>query len=422
MKNVVEKIALYGGEPVRKKPLKIKRPIGKEELEELKEVIESGQLFRWTGTKVRKFEEEFAKFYGVKYAVACTSGTASIHIAVGAINPNPCSEIITTPITDIGTVIPILAQNCIPIFADINVDDYTLDPRDIERRITEKTKIIIPVHQFGYPCDMDPIMEIAEKYGLYVIEDCCQAYLAEYKGKLVGTIGHFGCFSLQMSKHMTTGDGGIVITNDDELAQKAKLFMDKGWIREAKTIARSYVMFGFNYRMTELQGAVALAQLKKVKWVVQRRREIGEQITKELGDLEGQGIHLPKSTKERKHSFWLYPIRVDPNVLGVSNVEFANALKAEGIPAGAGYIGEPLYMAPYLREKRVYGSSKCPFECPLYGKSQIEYKKGLCPNAEKVLRELVTIPCNELFTDEDVEDIIRAIEKVTKYFLTHKNK
>jgi len=417
---VVEKPAIYGGKPVRKEPLKIRRPIGDEELEEIKDVIKSGQLFRWSGTKVSSFEKEFAKFYGVEYAIACTSGTASIHIAIGSINPDPCSEVITTPITDMGTVLPILAQNCIPIFADINEDDYTLDPSDVERRITEKTKIIIPVHQFGFPCDMDPIMELAEKYDLYVIEDCCQAYLAEYKGKLVGTIGHMGCFSLQMSKHMTAGEGGIVITNDEELAKRAKLFMDKGWLREAGATARNYLMFGLNYRMTELQGAIALAQLRKVKWVVQRRREIGEKITKELSDLDG--LHLPKSTKDRKHSFWLYPIRIDVKVLGVNNVEFARALNAEGIPAGAGYLGEVLYMAPYLRHKRVYGNSKCPFECPLYGRSRVEYKKGLCPNAERILKELVTIPCNELFTEEDVDDIIRAIEKITKYFLTHKGK
>ena len=166
---MVEEIALYGGEPVRRKPLVIKRPIGKEELEELKKVIESGQLFRWGGTKVIEFEKEFAKFYGVKHAVASTSGTAAIHIAVGAINPDPGSEIITSPITDMGTVIPILAQNCIPIFADLDPNTYTLDPRDLEKRISEKTKAIIPVHLFGFPCDMDPILEIAEKHNIYVI-------------------------------------------------------------------------------------------------------------------------------------------------------------------------------------------------------------------------------------------------------------
>jgi len=414
---MVEKLALYGGEPVRKKPLVIKRHIGKEELEELKKVIESGQLFRWSGTKVVEFEKEFAKFYGVKYAITSTSGTASIHVAVGAVNPNPGSEIITSPITDMGTIIPILAQNCIPIFADLDPETYTLDPKDIERRLSDKTKVIIPVHLFGYPCDMDPILEIAEKHDLYVIEDCAQAYLAEYKGKLVGTLGHLGCFSLQMSKHMTTGDGGITVTNNDELAERAKLFMDKGWRRGAGTTARCYLIFGFNYRMTELQGAVALAQLKKVKWVVKRRREIAEYLNKQVEQLEG--VYPLKSTKERKGSYWLYPLKIDPVVLGITNIEFAKALKAEGIPAGAGYIGEPLYMAEYLRQKRVYGKSQWPFECPLYGR-KIEYSPGLCPNAEKLLKQIVTIPCNELFTNEDIQDIATAIEKVTNYFAKKK--
>jgi len=410
---MVERLAIHGGEPVRREPLPTKRPIGEEELQQLREVIESGQLFRWTGTKVSEFEREFARFYGVKHAVASTSGTAAIHIALGAVNPDPGSEVVTSPISDMGTVIPILAQNCIPIFADLDPETYTLDPSDLRRRITDKTRVIIPVHLFGFPCDMDPIMEVAEEHGLYVIEDCAQAYLAEYKGRWVGTIGHLGAFSLQMTKHMTTGDGGITVTNDDELAERARLFMDKGWRRRAPTFARCYAMFGFNYRMTELQGAVALAQLRKVRWVVERRRWVAEQLNKRIEQLEG--VYPLKSTRERKGSYWLYPIRIDAQLLGVSNVEFAEALRAEGIPAGAGYIGEPLYMAEWLREHRVYGRSKCPFECPLYGRT-VEYGPGLCPNAERILKEIVTIPCNEFFTEDDVEDIARAVEKVAAYY------
>ncbi|RLE93085.1 MAG: hypothetical protein DRN04_08360 [Thermoprotei archaeon] len=410
------KLAIHGGEPVRKEPFPLYRDIGEEELKELKEVIESKQLFRYGGTKVKKFEEEFAKFYGVKHAVACTSGTAAIHIALGALELDAGSEVITSPITDMGTIIPILAQNCIPIFADLDPYTYTLDPRDIEKRVSEKTKAIIAVHLFGYPCDMDPIMEIAEKHGLYVIEDCCQAYLAEYKGRRVGTIGHINAFSLQMSKHMTTGDGGITVTNDDELGRKARLFMDKGWVRDAPSFARTYVMFGFNYRMNELTGAVALAQLKKLPKVVEKRRMLGEKLTKLLEDLENSGyLYLPKSTKERKHSFWLYPIKVNTEKLKVSNIDFAKALSAEGIPASAGYIGKPLYTVPYLMEKRVYGKTRCPFECPYYGK-KIEYKPGLCPNVEKILAEIITVPINEHFSDKDVEDIAEAVRKVTEYY------
>lgn len=412
-----EKLALFGGKPVRGKPFPSKRDIGFQELRELLDVIESGKLFRYAGNKVSEFERKFAKYFNVKYAVASTSGTAAIHIAVGAVNPNPGSEIITSPITDLGTIIPILAQNCIPVFADLDPETYTLDPESIEKNISNKTRIIIPVHLFGFPVDMDPIMEIAEKHDLIVIEDCAQAYLAEYKGRWVGTIGDIGSFSLQQSKHMTTGDGGITITNNDEFGEKLRLFMDKGWDRNAPVFYRAYRIFGFNYRMTELQGAVALAQLNKLETVVKKRRSIGERLTKEIEDVDG--IIPPKSSRDRRHSFWLYPIRIDKNVLSISNIDFAKALRAEGIPASAGYIGKPLYMIEYLRNKNVYGNSKCPFNCPYYGKN-IEYKEGLCPNAEKILSEIVTISINEFYSDKDIMDIVYGIKKVAKYFKQNK--
>lgn len=234
-----DKLAILGGEPVRKKPLpsvsnSSGRDLGDEELRLLEEVIRSGRLFRFAGTKVKRFEEEFANYFGVKHAIASTSGTSAIHVALGAINLGPGDEVITAPISDIGTVIPILAQNAIPVFADVDPETYNIDPSDVKRKMTEATKAIIPIHLFGQPCDMDPIMEIAEKHDLYVAEDCAQAYLAEHKGRMVGTIGHLGCFSLQQSKHMTAGDGGITVTDDDQLAHRAELFADKGWDRSIK--------------------------------------------------------------------------------------------------------------------------------------------------------------------------------------------
>jgi len=414
---LLEKLALNGGKPVRTKPFptinnKSGRNIGEEELELLREVIESGSLFRYAGKMVSRFEEEFAKFLGVKHAVASTSGTASLHIATGAINLGPGMEVITSPVTDMGTIISIIGQNAIPIFADLDPDTYTLDPEDVRKRITDKTKAIIAVHLFGLPCDVDALKEIAEERGIYLIEDCAQAYLAEYKGKLTGTMGDINCFSLQQSKHMFTGDGGITVTNDDELAKRARLFMDKGWDRSA-TGPRKYVMIGFNYRMTELQGAVALAQLKKVKWVVERRRSVAEKLTKEIEDIEG--IYPPTIPKGYKHSYWLYPVKIDPSAFKVSLNEFVKALVAEGIPAGAGYTGIPLYMTSIFTEKKGYGGTGCPWTCPYYGR-EITYKKGLCPKTEDLLSKLITLPCNEYFTDEDIEDIATAIRKVAEYY------
>jgi len=413
----MDKLAILGGEPVRSKPLptvndKSGRNIGEEELKLLKSVIESGRLFRYSGNMVSSFEEEFADFLSVKYAVASTSGTAALHIATGAAGLGPGMEVLTSPITDAGTIIAILGQNSIPIFADIDPDTYNISPEDVEKRITERTKAIIAVHLFGLPTDMDPLLELAEDKGLTVIEDCAQAYLAEYKGRLVGTIGDFGCFSLQQSKHMFTGDGGITVTNDEELAGKARLFMDKGWDRSLG-LPRAYVMIGFNYRMTELQGAVARVQLKKVKWVVERRRAVAESLTKRLGEIEG--VYTPRVPKGFKHSYWLYPLKLELSMFKAPLSDIAKAITAEGVPAGTGYIGKPIYMAPLFTEKRGYGGSKCPWMCPLYGKD-VHYGEGLCPRAEETLNALLTLPCNEYFTEEDVEDVAKAVEKVLSYY------
>ena len=413
----MSKLAILGGTPIRSKPLptvndKSGRNIGVEELELLKLVVESGRLFRYSGEMVSSFEEEFAKFLGVKYAIASTSGTAALHIATGAAGLGPGMEVLTSPITDAGTIIAILGQNAIPVFADIDPDTYNISPEDVKKRLSDKTRAIIAVHLFGLPADMDPIMELAEEKDLIIIEDCAQAYLAEYKGRLVGTIGDLGCFSLQQSKHMFTGDGGITVTNDEELAKRAKLFMDKGWDRSLG-LPRAYIMLGFNYRMTELQGAVARAQLKKVKWVVERRRAVAESLTKRLSEIEG--VYPPKVPKGCRHSYWLYPLKIELSKFNASLSDIAKAMTAEGIPTGTGYIGKPIYMAPLFTEKRGYGGSKCPWSCPLYGRN-IDYGEGLCPKAEEALNTLLTLPCNEYFTEEDVEDIAKAVEKVLSYY------
>ena len=411
------KLAIHGGEPVRRSPFptvsdKSGRNIGREELELLKRVVESGALFRYSGTMVSSFEREFAGFLGVKHAVASTSGTAALHIATGAAGVGPGMEVITSPLTDIGTIIAILGQNAIPVFADIDPVTYNLDPEDVRNKVTDKTRAVIAVHIFGLPADMDPLVELAEEKDLVLIEDCAQAYLAEYKGRLVGTIGDIGCFSLQQSKHMFTGDGGITVTDDDELARKARLFMDKGWDRSLG-LPRAYVMLGFNYRMTELQGAVARAQLKKVRWVVERRRRVAESLTRKISGIDG--LTPPKVPKGCKHSYWLYPLKIELSMFDATLDDIVKALRAEGIPAGAGYIGKPIYMAPLFTEKRGYGGTKCPWICPLYGR-EIDYREGLCPQAEETIRQLITLPCNEYFTEEDVEDIAEALEKVLYYY------
>lgn len=412
----MEKLAIDGGTPVRTAPLptvgnKSGRDFGKEELANLTEVIESGTLFRYGGKFVDQFEREFSGMLGVKHGMASTSGTSALHVAVGAVNPCPGDEIITAPITDMGSLIGIMFQNAVPVFADLDPKTYTMLPESIESRITEKTKAIMPVHLFGQPCDMDPILGIAGRYGLKVIEDCAQAYFAEYKGRLVGTMGDLGCFSMQQSKHMSSGDGGITVTSDDDLASRGRLFADKGWPREPGA-PRDYLFLGLNYRMNELTGAVACAQIKKVKGIVERRRRIADGITRLISEVPG--INPPFVREGVKHSWWLYPITIDASVLNTTPQDFSKALSAEGIPASVGYIGKPIYMSPVFQEAQTYGDGGCPFKCPHANPRQ--YKMDDCPNTVRILENIITLPCNEFFTEQDIQDFGSAINKVAAHF------
>lgn len=406
-------LAINGGNPVRTQPLPgvggaAGRTLGVEELENLREVIESGMLNRSAGKFVPRVEEKWARHLGMKYCITSTSGTAAIHVAMGAINPDPGDEIITGPITDMGTVIPILCQNAIPVFADLRRDNLGLDAEDVRRRITPRTRAIIPVHLCGNATDMDPIMEIAKEHDLYVIEDCSQAYGTLYKGRHVGTIGHIGTFSLQQSKHITTGDGGMTVTNDEALGERAQLFANKGWPNYGHS-DRDYVMFGMNYRMTELQAAVLDAQIDKVDWVSGQRHAVGEKICRAVADLPG--LEIPQVSEGGRHTYWFCPLLVNQDELGVSTDKIAAAISSEGIPCGAHYIGKPIFMYDLLRQKRVYGNSNYPF-CLQEPGHEVRYEAGECPNTEKILADMLQLSINEKYTEEDADNIIEVIQKV----------
>lgn len=383
--------------------------MGKEEARAAAKVILSGKLFMWDGDRVKKFESEFAKRMGVKHGVASTSGTAAIHVALGALGVSPGDEVITSPITDMGTIIPILYQGAVPVFADVSRGSMNVDPEDVRAKITDRTSAIVPVHLFGLPADMGPIMEVAREKGIPVVEDCCQAYLAEYHGKIVGSIGEMGAFSLQQSKHITTGDGGMTITDDEKLAERAALFADKGWDRRK---GREYTMLGMNYRMTEVTAAIGLEQLRKLEGAVNKRRKSARRLIGQIEDVDG--LILPIPPKGVKHSYWQFPIVVGEN-MRVNVKEFYDALTAEGIPASYTYIGEPIYLKTPLREKKTFSRGQHPFDCSAYGRD-IEYRPGSCRTAEEVLKRLIVIPWNEGYADNDVDDIAEAINKVAAYY------
>jgi dTDP-4-amino-4,6-dideoxygalactose transaminase len=405
-----EHLALEGGQPVRTRPLPSGKKVGKEELKEIVDVIDSGNLFRWGGTKVKQFEEEFARILGRQYAVASTSGTAAIHVAMGMLNPSPGDEIITSPITDIGSVIPILYQTAIPIFAEVHPETLTLDPESIEKNITPKTKAIMPVHLFGSPSDMDAINDIAKQHGLMVIEDCSQSHFSTYKGKFVGTLGDIGTFSLQHSKHMTAGDGGITVTDNEEFGIRGKLFADKGWQREDYG-PRRYVVFGPNYRMNELTGAVAIAQLRRGQDIVAARRRNGDLLTQLIEDVEP--IRPQKLLDGCQHGYWLYGLIVRKKSPFTAD-EFSKAMRAEGIPASPHYIGKPIFLChEAVRTQTLFGDSHFPFDHP-NARQGIVYDETTCPVTQDVLDRLITLPMSEFYSEEDVRDMAAAVRKVAR--------
>jgi dTDP-4-amino-4,6-dideoxygalactose transaminase len=379
-----------------------RRLFGAEELKLLHQALLSQSLFGIDGKMVGAFEKEFARAYGVPYAVASTSGTAAIETALGAICLNPGDEVITAPITDLGTIIPIINQGGIPVFADVN-DLYLMDPADVERKITARTKAIIVVHLFGNPCDMDAMAAVAKKHNVALIEDCCQAHMTEYKGKYAGTIGDIGCFSFQQSKHMTTGDGGMTVTANKEYYDHMKLFVDKGYTRKSWG-ARTYLFHAPNYRMNELTAAVGLAQLKKVKGVVKKRNELGSHLTQLLTDVGG--IHTAPVTPGGSHSYWCYPLYIEGGHLE----PFAEKLKKGHINGMIGYTVKPIYLCTEsLVAKKTYGHSQYPFSWKDVDKTY-EYKEGLCPKAEEILKHLFCLTFNECWTRERMDHVAEVIK------------
>jgi len=403
------KLAIDGGIPIKTTPFGKGKRFGSEELVQLSEALEQNTLFYAHGQKVKAFTKKFAAMYSVPYCVGVSSGTASVHTALGALGIKPGDEVITTPFTDMGTVIGILYQNAIPVFADLDPYNFMMDPVSIEERITPRTKAIVVVHLMGNAADMDAILEIAGRYNLYVIEDCAQSFLTTYKGRLVGTIGHIGCFSLNDFKHISVGDGGMVIMNDEELYIKAARFADKNYDRTVDKRDRLIDFMAPCYRMNELQGAVAIAQLDRLEGICDRRMIIGDRISAGIKDLPG--VTPPKTQPDSRCTYWFYMFRLDPELIDPKR--FNAALEAEGVLSGIGYtMNNMLYDYGLFANKNIRPGTKCPFDCPYYD-GNVTYDKSLFPQAEEIVNSSVCIPMSEFYTDDDVDEIIAAICKVS---------
>ena len=382
------------------------RTFGHEEMALLREVIESGTLTCTKGTQVKDFERSFAARYGVPYARAVSSGTAACHTAIAAIDPEPGDEIITTAITDMGAIAPILYQQAIPVFADVDPVSLNVTPLTISARITRRTRAIVATHLFGNPCDVIGIRAVADAFGIPVIEDCAQAYLATQAGRLVGTIGAIGAFSLQQGKHIATGEGGITITSDPAHARRMTLFSDKGWGYDDPT--PDHYFLALNYRMTELQGAVARAQLPKLDGVVTRRQVSAARLTERLADLPG--LTLPKPLRNCTHVYWKYPLIVDSAMIRGGADALGAALKAQGVFCAPRYIRKPAFMCQVFTERRTFGTSKYPWASRVRdGGTDVTYAPADFPNTMHALEHVVVLPWNEAYTAEHVDFIAGAV-------------
>ena len=372
------------------------RTLGDEEIELLTQAIRSGTLTSTKGQFVKRLEERFAQQLGVASVHACSSGTAALHTAIAAIDPEPGDEIVTSGITDMGALAPILYQGAIPVFADVDPKTYNVTAKTIERALSTRTKAIIVTHLFGNPCELDEIMTLARSRNIPVIEDCAQAFLTQYDGRYVGTIGDIGCFSLQQGKHVTCGEGGLVATNNRALARRMFLFINKAWgYGDPKP---DHYFLALNYRMSELQGAVMVAQLPKLEGVVRARVAAADKLTEQLR--ESPGIETPTIYSKATHTYWKYCLRVDPNVVPGGSPALGKLLKERGIASMPRYIQKPAFLCEIFQKRRTFGRSEYPFT--LARPEALNYDPALFPGTFEALDRVLVLPWNERYTEEHV--------------------
>lgn len=395
-------------------------PIGKEELKAASDVIKSGNLSNFLGEyskefyggpKVREFEKKCKSFFNIKYAITVNSWTSGLICAVGALDISPGDEIILPPWTMSACASAILNWNAIPVFADIDKTTYNIDPEDVLRKISKKTKAIMAVDIFGHPCDISKLKKISKKYKIKLITDSAQSPYSFYKKKIAGTISDVGGISLNYHKHIHTGEGGVIFTNSDKIAKRIYLIRN-----HAESVVRSNKvenlsnMIGYNFRLGEIESAMGIQQLKKLKKVVRKKQKICQLLTKNLSKLSR--LFLPKVLKGYTHSYYIYGINLDLQNIKYSREYIINKLTSEGVPGlSAGYTC--LHLLPMFQKKIAYGSKGFPWNSNL-NKRNISYKKGLCPNAE-YLHEKSFIKfevCLYDLTIDDVKFISRAFEKV----------
>lgn len=419
-------LSIYGGVRSLTTPLEKYNPIGEEEKSAVMSVLDSGLLSGYVadwddgfdgGINVQELEKEWSNYFGVKHAVAVNSWTSGLVAAVGALALEPGDEIIVTPWTMSATVAAILHWNLIPVFSDIDERTFNLDPNILELSITKFTKAIMVADIFGQSCDIESIRKIADKHGLKIIVDSAHAIGSTRNDYFSGTLGDIGGFSLNRHKHIHTGEGGIIVTNSDELALKCKLIRNHAEVVVNNSRVPIYSlsnMIGHNFRLGELQSAVGRVQLKKLENTVARRQEIAENLNDGLQELEG--LVIPFVDSNNTHSYYVYGMQLQNRALGIGRTEIVSALKAEGVPIGIGY--QNIHQLPVFKNKIAFGSGGFPWIKGIANR-EISYEKGICPVAEDLFdHKYIGIGlCNYEFSNQNIDEIILAFKKVWRYFL-----
>ena len=422
-KFVRKELALFGGHKVINYAFKRYNSIGSEEVEAVRHVIESGVLSKFLGEwdedfyggpKVRDFENACASYFGVKHAVTVNSWTSGLIAAVGAIGIEPGDEVIVSPWTMCASATAILHWNAIPVFADIECETFNLDPKSVEANITSQTKAIMAIDIFGHSADMDALMTIADKHGLKVISDTAQAPGAYYKGKYAGTLAHVGGYSLNCHKHIHTGEGGVLVTDDDQIAERLQLIRNHAEaVVVGKGVTNLVNMIGYNFRLGEIECAIGIEQLKKLRGLVAGRQHVANRLSQGLSKL--RGLRPPVVQPDCTHVYYVYPIVLDIEALDVSRKQLHEALRAEGVPVSNQF--QNLHLLPMYQQKIAYGSHGFPWTSDICHRD-VDYSKGICPVAERLNEsEFLGLGlCNYDYSDADVDLLVEAFEKVWSAF------
>ena len=384
------------------------KPLGENELGYLIDVVRSGKFSRYSSSFVDELEKELALFYNTKFATTATSGTAACHGTLVALDFPHGSEIITTPITDIGTIIPVIYENLIPVFADVKPETFNIDPASVKNNITKKTKAIIAVHLSGNPVDLDALKEICNENKLVLIEDFSQAHGAEWDGQRIGSHGDIAYGSFQQCKQITCGEGGVILTDDEELARRAHIGVDKSWQRHLPLEERQYEFLAPNVRFNSIQAAVLKPQISRLSEVVKKRRKLADIYYRELSVISDH-VKPQHVFSKGTHSFFNFPMFVNDNKARNRLLDLLD--KKYNVKCAFGYAAPvPLYMCVNaLKDPKKYGKGH------VY--SDRSYPKGLCPNAESIMERAFLIPFNELISENDALEISnRMVAAVTEIF------